>query len=314
MKCRRQILGLAMAGALVLMPSAARAQHTSEPLYVTPKVLYSYQSMDDFKTDGYAGGFGVDTEFNGKDKTDGSFGGGLAIGYDFGAVGYAPVRMELEYLYHGQVSGDDGYQVGQGSPTNLPYTGMDQSLKASVQTVMANLYLDFRNDTDFTPYIGVGAGGAYVDAQVTGIQDLDMRHPTAQYYDPVDNTGQSWTGQTNNRYSYRGNVYGQQNSWNFAWNASAGFSYQMTPNVALDLGYRYSDFGKADFGSRGFILGGEVIDQQYDPGTDGIPDGGPGGDDTPGTNKQAQVGSYSYKSSMDLTSHEVILGLRFTGY
>lgn len=304
-----------MAGALALLPSVAQAQRTTEPLYVTPKVLYSYHSMDGFKTDGHAGGFNVDTKFSGKDKTDDSFGGGVAIGYDFGAVGQAPVRLELEYLYHGQVKGDYGNQ-SSGSINNLPMVSMDQNMKASVHTVMANVYLDFPNESDFTPYIGAGVGGAYVDAQVTGLQSLTMEHPTARYYNQLDNAGNSWNGSTSNVYGpYRGSIYGQQNSWNFAWNANAGFSYQMTPNVALDLGYRYSDFGKADFGSNGFRLGGPVIDQQYNTGSDGIPNGPPPtGDDTPGTNKQAEVGTYSYKSSMDLTAHEVILGLRFTGY
>jgi opacity protein-like surface antigen len=32
---------------------------------------------------------------------------------------------------------------------------------------------------------------------------------------------------------------------NFAWNVGLGVGYQITPNVALDVGYRYVDLGKA---------------------------------------------------------------------
>lgn len=43
---------------------------------------------------------------------------------------------------------------------------------------------------------------------------------------------------------FKGEYKGEGKS-NFAWNVGAGVEYALTPCVTLDLGYRYSDLGKA---------------------------------------------------------------------
>lgn len=71
---------------------------------------------------------------------------------------------------------------------------------------------------------------------------------------------------------------GTAHKTNFAWQAGAGITYQMTDITTFQLGYRYSDFGTVG------------ADLKFGPG--------------------AKAGGYD----LDLTSHEVIAGLRLNFY
>lgn len=310
MKFSKTVLGLALAGAVALSPAAASAQqHPIEPYYLSAKILYSSQSMDDFSSRGkYTGYFGHSTgTYKGKDASDSSFGGGLAIGYDFAVYGAAPVRLELEYLYRGKAKGKYGDKMTRvddyGDSPATAIFGSNHSFEANIHTVFANAYMDFHNDSNFTPYIGLGIGGAYVDAKTTIRQTFAMGDSRGynitddNYYYITDGYIREGT------HTY----YGQQNSWNVAWNVGAGFAYQVTDNIALDLNYRYSDFGEADFGTTGFGLSGAAKNPSYNKNTDPP-------DQTIPPNIATNLGGYSGKSKVNLTAHEFILGLRFTGY
>lgn len=91
-------------------------------------------------------------------------------------------------------------------------------------TLMANGYYDFTIDAiqPLVPYVGAGFGiaqnslhGATVTVPGTGIATL--------------------TGHDSNQ---------------FAWQLSAGVSYNFTPNAALDVGYRYLDAGETGLGGK----------------------------------------------------------------
>ena len=77
-------------------------------------------------------------------------------------------------------------------------------------SIMLNAYYDIDTGTKFTPYVGAGIGMAHLKAKV-------------DFMDGDDVPGKSKT--------------------TFAWQAGAGVSYAMTDNLALDLGYRYNDYG-----------------------------------------------------------------------
>ena len=305
MKFKQSVLGLALAGALTLCPAAAWAQqHPIEPYYLAPKLLYSSQSMDDFSSKGrYGGKFDHSTgTYKGKDSSDNAFGGGLAIGYDFGVYGSTPIRLELEYLYRGQTKGSYGDKLTRdddnGDHWSTAIAGSRHTFQANIHTVFANAYLDFPNDSNFTPYIGGGIGGAYVDAKTT-IRQTAVLGYEGYYTNPTVNNDYSYvTPAFSHKYS------GQQNSWNMAWNLGAGFAYQVSDNIALDFNYRYSDFGEADFGTQGYYITGPVVN----------PDWKVGDPDIEKNLYGQKLGNYSGKSKVNLTSHEFILGLRFTGY
>ena len=80
---------------------------------------------------------------------------------------------------------------------------------------MANAYLDLGTWWCLTPYIGAGFGGAY--NRITGVQDTGI-NPTA----PSASAD-----------------LGRRGNWNFAWNAQAGLTYNVTNNFKVDLTVRY---------------------------------------------------------------------------
>lgn len=255
MKLKKMLMGLALASLTAMVPSVASAQ--TGPYYLAPKLLYSHQKTNSFEATTVSASQAYSSLYVGQDKSDNVWGGGLAIGYDFGSMGYSPVRAEIEFLAR---TGSEtkfpttltGISGGWG-PTYDSYT-----IKNNIYTLFANVYLDFTNDSALTPYIGAGIGGAYVDSDFSNL---------------------SYTPQTISPYYH---AKGEQSSWNFAWNVSAGVAWQLTNNMALDLSYRYSDFGELDSGAGNIqFIGGELS---------------------------------QYKAKADLTAHEAILGLRITGY
>ncbi|MDL2260546.1 outer membrane beta-barrel protein [Deltaproteobacteria bacterium OttesenSCG-928-K17] len=294
MKIKQFLTGLALAGALALgTTAAADAQFldATEGYYVTPKLLYSNGKFNDFSSNGVFGGGFNDTrtgKYTGKDGSSSKFGGGFAVGYDYGVYSEYPVRLELEYLYHGKHDKKFGMQS----------TGTTMSSKhkveADIHTLFANAYLDFPTDTNFTPYVGAGIGSAYVDASVKTSQRGTVRHPDLCSANP----GGGGNPCPSYDFDVNGDPRGSQSSWNFAWNLSAGMAYQIKDNMALDISYRYSDYGKIDFGTNKYRLSAQ---SWYD--NAGTWEGG-----------VRDLGTFSSKSKVDLTSHEVIFGLRITGY
>lgn len=99
-------------------------------------------------------------------------------------------------------------------------------------SLMINAYYDIDTGTKFTPYVGGGIGYAHLKGTVN---------------------------------SRLGKM--SESSNEFAWNVGAGIAYAVNENIAIDLGYRYSDFGsiekeylpgrefKADIDASEFLLG-----------------------------------------------------------
>jgi len=119
-----------------------------------------------------------------------------------GAVGYrfSPwVRVEGEI---GHFSGDLGDDTGLSSAS------------VSIMTYMVNAFVDWKNQSRFTPYLGFGLGVASIssDASETFV---------------VDGTSYTWASDD------KGSA--------FAWQIGAGSSVQITDNIAMDLGWRYLD-------------------------------------------------------------------------
>jgi opacity protein-like surface antigen len=78
---------------------------------------------------------------NGEVEFDTGYGGGLAIGYDFG-----PARLEVEGSYRN---------------SNAEQGDADLKIKA----LMVNAYADFQTGSLATPYLGAGIGCAKVDVE-----------------------------------------------------------------------------------------------------------------------------------------------------
>lgn len=89
----------------------------------------------------------------------------------------------------------------------------DVSAKVSAFSALFNGYLDLGTWYHATPYVGAGAGMTYLRAS-------DYRSAVAP----------TVTG-------------GSNAEWNFAWAVMGGVGVAVAPNLMMDVGYRYIDFG-----------------------------------------------------------------------
>ena len=85
---------------------------------------------------------------------------------------------------------------------------------------MGNVYLDWDNHSAFTPYIGGGFGFAYIVVD--------------KHFAANGNGGNS--------------LFDGEGNWNFAAAATAGFTYDVSHNWAIDANYRYLWVGDVDTG------------------------------------------------------------------
>jgi opacity protein-like surface antigen len=90
----------------------------------------------------------------------------------------------------------------------------DITAKISAASVLFNGYLDLGTWYRATPYIGGGVGAAYM-----------------RTFDYVSAAAPPFTGGLS------------QTQWNFAWAGMAGVGYAVAPNLMVDVGYRYINFG-----------------------------------------------------------------------
>ena len=207
--------------------------------YVAPKFFWSHQNQDSAKTESdYSYTY---TSIGVGDKSDEAWGGALALGYDFKTKFGVPVRTELEYAVRSQ-------SKVKTQAVDGPYI-YDNTRKMNISTLFANAFYDINTGTKFTPYVGGGIGLASISVK--------------------DNFSEGTYGYST--------ASSRKTVSNFAWNLSAGVAYSFDSNWALDLGYRYSDFGK--------VSGSTATDN---------------------------TGGYVYKAKSDVTAHEVGLGLRYT--
>jgi opacity protein-like surface antigen len=157
-----------------------------------------------------------------------------------------------------------GSRGDYGSRRTVAFATVQSDLESLVG--LATAYYDIVTIGGFTPYIGAGVGFA------------DNHASHARITIPFG-TSSSLAGHTNT---------------DFAWQATSGVSYSITPSLALDIGYRYVDMGTVQTGSLSAMtvpVGGFIT------GT------GAGGSST-------AVGVGVAKT--DLQAHEVSIGLRFT--
>jgi opacity protein-like surface antigen len=90
---------------------------------------------------------------------------------------------------------------------------------------LANAFVDLGTWDCFTPFVGLGVGGAY--NTISGLTDVT---PTV----PPPDVGSSFgVGRTTSQ-------------WNLAWALYAGVTYNISKSFKVDLTYRYLDLGTAN--------------------------------------------------------------------
>jgi opacity protein-like surface antigen len=130
---------------------------------------------------------------------------GAGVGYQFNSW----FRTDLTAEYRTEAA----YRAGiVGANSFSGWSGGDYyNAGLSTALFMANGYVDLGTWRGVTPFIGAGVGIA--DHQLAGLADTGF------------------------------GVAADKNQANFAWAVMAGLALNVTPNLALELGYRYLDMG-----------------------------------------------------------------------
>ena len=79
------------------------------------------------------------------------------------------------------------------------------TIQSKIQTAFANVYYDLDTGTSVTPYVGVGLGYAHINEKNADVKDSED---------------------------------------NFAYNVGAGVSVNVSYNMDVEVGYRFTDYGK----------------------------------------------------------------------
>src|SRR5262245_40963415 len=226
---------LVLAGATALIGSATFAADLRVPQYVEPALVdtggwylrgdigvgaQSFKGFDFTQTNVLTGGpWPATWRIDQRDIKDTAFIGG-GIGYQWSSW--------LRFDFTGEYRSDVKFKA-VGSYINFPNPALGRAFDVydgdhSAFVGLANFYIDLGTWWCLTPFIGAGVGGAY--------------HRTASLTDfgiNTDGLGASAFGFATN----------DQNTWSLAWAVQAGLAYTVTPNLKLELAYRYLNMGEA---------------------------------------------------------------------
>lgn len=216
----KRIFVLLILPLILSWPSSAGAEGSG--MYLAPKFLMSFQNTGPLSKSGSLSGAGV------KEYSQFTLGGALAAGYDFWPQQMFPIRVELELALRGNSEKEwDSYRPGLRSVKGV----------WNNTTLFGNIFWDFHNDSNFTPYIGGGLGLAF---NYTG---YDFKAPNGDCY--------SLDGR----------------STNFAWNAGVGIAYNFNDFIALDASYRFVGLGynepSSTFNGVKYEIGNEPYNNEF---------------------------------------------------
>lgn len=215
---KKTLLTVAVVTALSLSANAQSSDKSG--FYVTGKVGTSITQMSSQRF-GFTS-FDDPTE-NSSDsignKNKSTFSGGIAIGYNFFPNNGLPIRADLDLTIRGKAKSNALLDHEDGvTYSEYLYAGNEVKLT----TLMANVYYDFYNDSDFTPYVSAGIGYGKV------------KHTTKTSLEEVNHTN----GARSTEYWSM-----SKNANKFAWSLGVGVQYALNNDVSLDLGYKFIDAG-----------------------------------------------------------------------
>jgi len=189
--------------AMTLLVTQIAQTKEASTYYLTAKAGLSLMEFDDPY---YYSTIGGDTTWRYDSSGDDNVcGGGFGLGYYFSNN----LRAEIEYFYRAQ--------FGYNQRTNDNLFNASQELKT--QTLMAQIFYDFKNNTSLTPYVFAGAGVAHHKAEASAQLTF------APYY------------------SYKGS----NDSTEFAWDIGVGISYAVNDRIDIDFMYRYLSMGEVEW-------------------------------------------------------------------
>jgi opacity protein-like surface antigen len=213
-------------------------------LYLRGDIGVGVQTLKDFSQEDVVRGGGT---FIRKDDSSTVAFGGIGVGYRFNNWFRFDVTGELR----GSQSFSNGDRFiftrpagfGTGGANQFTVDSQSNSYRGNVSTAlgMANAYVDLGTFCALgclTPFLGAGVG--FAQHKISGVSDQGIVN--SAFYQAgtgtvfINSTPTLATANTNTR-------------TNFAWALMAGVGYNVTPNVALEVGYRYLNMGQVRSGS-----------------------------------------------------------------
>jgi len=192
--------------AILSIPTISSAMPPRPGPYVSGFIGVSLPVDTDVTSTQY--GPGVRT-FNDRIDFDPGVNIGGSGGFDFGFL-----RIEGELSYKGSEMSSITEKISQTSFSNVDG-------RVGAFAMMGNVFLDLRNPSPVTPYIGGGIGFATLHLSDT--------------FGTETTTG------------YRTRLYESDDDTVFAYQAGAGLEIAFTKMLSLDIGYRYFGTAKAKF-------------------------------------------------------------------
>jgi opacity protein-like surface antigen len=186
----------------------------------------SYDIMDMKGAHYYQGSNSLVNDF---DKAELDNTGNLGVGIGYQVNDYFRVDKTFDYMFSTKFRGSTSGVCGGGGRC----TSHDVS-NFSAYSLMANAYIDIYKWGMFTPYVGFGLGGTYVQ------------------WDKLKNTNDDGT-----------TIHKGKESWRFTYALMAGTSVDINCQFKADLGYRYRHVAGGDmFGYK--LNGGPGSDKGFD--------------------------------------------------
>lgn len=183
--------------------------------------------------------------------TDGAF-VGFGLGYQFNNW----FRADITGEYRGAVAARGVYNAFMNNianpcttasvaPANCTLFQNNYQGRVQASTFLMNGYFDLGTWYGLTPYVGAGVGLSRV--AMTGFTDNGVNVVGTA----INNAGLPNGASAAVAY----NPISDRTRWNFAWALMAGLSYDVTPNLKLDLGYRYLNMGRGTTGTINCLCG-----------------------------------------------------------
>jgi opacity protein-like surface antigen len=165
-------------------------------------------------------------EFEADVELDDGFMAGLAAGTQFNEW----LRAEVEVSGHWHDAGGDAELSTAIAPATYALSGDEDAL-----FLLANLWIDLPIDELIRPYIGGGIGFGRLDVDISG--ENTVGPVTVDLIDDAD--------------------------WGFAYQLGAGIAFDFSPNMAIDLGYRYKRINDIELEANATAITGIEIEKDY---------------------------------------------------
>jgi OOP family OmpA-OmpF porin len=163
-------------------------------------------------------------------KFDSGFNAGVR-----GGIQYGPIRVEEEYSYkHNSLS-------NLGPFSNNSFNGAVKGNR-NTNAIMTNFIYDFTLGWPVSPHVGFGVGAVNINDSASLTSGaipgpIAFTLPTGPVFIPAQ--------------SFGGTLFKNSSTWQFGYQAIAGFRYDINPLLAFDVDYRYLATTDATYNNKG---------------------------------------------------------------